>query len=50
MIARGLSPVLNTQEQFATLIEKEAALGRDVVRARQFRRLASATPSHVPNC
>jgi len=33
MIARGLSPVLNTQEQFAKLIEKEAALARDVVRA-----------------
>jgi tripartite-type tricarboxylate transporter receptor subunit TctC len=33
MIARGLSPVLNTQAEFVNLIEKEAALGRDVVRA-----------------
>lgn len=33
MIARGLSPVLNTPEQFVALIEKEAGLGRDVVKA-----------------
>ena len=33
MINRGLTPVLNSPEHFAETIEKETALGRDVVRA-----------------
>jgi hypothetical protein len=32
MIARGLSPALNTPEQFVATLKKEAAMGRDVVK------------------
>jgi len=33
LIARGLTPVLDTPEHFAGIVEAEAALGRDVVKA-----------------